>query len=48
MTGEDGGVVKGPKWVEPEFVKRRNTFPIRGDSKTRISRKSVHGHEVTD
>ncbi len=24
MTGENGQVVKGPKWVEPEFVKMGN------------------------
>ncbi|AOO57157.1 hypothetical protein AB9C65_21100 [Klebsiella pasteurii] len=27
MDGEDGGVVKGPKWVEPEFVKTEKYFP---------------------
>ncbi|HBU6140472.1 TPA: hypothetical protein MC488_001249 [Klebsiella variicola] len=27
MTGENGQVVKGPRWVEPEFVKTEKYFP---------------------
>lgn len=39
MTGKNGQVVKGPKWVEPEFVKMEKYFRIRGNSNIQITRK---------